>query len=232
MTKGNYVLGDWGYFKLLQLVAEGLENRDIDYALVGGGAVQARIIDAFNRYEGITAPNVSELFLRRTKDFDITSRSSEGELVYFLNMLQVENEPLSIRPKQPRRVNLAYKGRQNIEPTVVVLNYQLGTQDFSGLSEKFYNECLDTAEDLDLRYNNEVARVRVATPECIVASKLTRSSVKDIFDVSTLLKIMAQYKEKGMKPFNYDLVRRYLEESGKGHCYNNLDSIVTEVLKE
>src|SRR3989344_2722699 len=100
----NYTLGDWGYFKLLQLVAEGFEFQEIDYALVGGGAVQARIVEAFNTYEKKTAPDVPDLLLRKTKDLDITTNSSDAELVSFLNLLQFENKPLSIRPKQPRRV--------------------------------------------------------------------------------------------------------------------------------
>ncbi|MEK6940028.1 MAG: hypothetical protein AABX31_04840 [Nanoarchaeota archaeon] len=231
MVKGNYTLSDWGYFKLLQLVAESLEFQEIDYALVGGGAVQARVIEAFNKYEKITAPDVPELLLRKTKDFDITTHSSEGDLVHFLNLLQLENQPLSVRPKQPRRVNLLYSGR-SFAPVSVVLNYQIGPQDFSGLGEQFYEECLDTAEDIYLHYNNEEARVRVATPECIVASKLTRSSPKDIVDISGLLRVLARYEVKGAKPFNYGLVKQYLEEAGKGHCFQNLDEIMTEVLKE
>ncbi|MDP3698022.1 MAG: hypothetical protein Q8R47_00395 [Nanoarchaeota archaeon] len=231
MIKNNYTLGDWGYFKLLQLVAEGLDFQGINYALVGGGAVQARVIEAFNKYEKITAPNVPELLLRKTKDFDITTHSTEGELVLFLNLLQLENEPLSIRPKQPRRVNIFYSGR-NFAPVSVVLNYQIGPQDFSGLGEQFYNECLNTAEDLYLRYNNEEVRVRVATPECIIASKLTRSSPKDIVDISGLLRVLARYESRSAKPFNYELVKQYLKEAGKEHCFQNLDEIMTEVLKE
>ncbi len=232
MSAANYTLQDWGYFKLLQLLAEGLDFNEIDYALVGGGAVQARIIDAFSKYENVKAPDVSELLLRKTKDFDITTQSDEGDLVYLLNFLQLENEPLSIRSKQPRRVNLSYFGRRGFSPISVTLNYQTGPQDFSGLGEQFYNECIRTAEDLYLFYNNEDLRVRVATPECIVASKLTRASPKDIVDISGLLKILARYEKNGAKPFNYGLVKIYLTEAEKGYCYQTLDAIVTEVLKE
>ncbi len=230
--KGNHTLRDWEYFKLLQLVAEGLENQGIEYALVGGSAVQARIVELFNKYENLTAPDVSELLLRKTKDFDITTRSSEEDLVCFLNELQAENQPLSIKPKQARRVNLTYQSRRNVQPIVITLNYQTGPQDFSGLGEAFYNECLDTAEDLFLTYNNEEARVRVATPECIIASKLTRASPKDIVDISALLRSLLCYEKKGAPSFNYGTVRRYLEEAGKAHCYENLTAIVSEVLKE
>lgn len=231
MVKNNYTLGDFGYFKLLQLVAEGFDFQEIDYALVGGGAVQARVVEMFNKYEQITAPDVPELLLRKTKDFDITTRSSDAELVSFLNLLQFENEPLSIRPKQPRRVNLTYFGR-NFAPVSVILNYQTGPQDFSGLGEQFYNECLDTAEVLHLRYNNEEVRIRVATPECIIASKLTRSSPKDIVDISGLLRVLARYEGRSAKSFNYGLVKQYLKEAGKEHCFQNLDEIMEEVLKE
>ena len=229
MVKNNYNLRDWGYFKLLQLISEGLEFREVDYALVGGAAVQARIVHAFNTYEGLTAPNIPEPMLRRTKDFDITTLSSEGELVHFLNLLQLENEPLIVRPKQPLRVNLTYSGR-NAEPVTVLLNYQTGPQEFSGLSDEFYAECLRTAEDLFLHYNNEEARVRIATPECIIASKLTRSSAKDIVDISGLLRVLDSYQKKGAKPFNYELVRSYLKEAEKEYCYQNLETIMTEVL--
>lgn len=232
MVAGNYTLCDWEYFKLLQLVAEGLENQGIDYALVGGGAVQAHIVALFNKYEGLTISDVPELLLRKTKDFDITTRSSEGDLVCFLNELQAENQPLSIRPKQPRRVNLTYKSRRNVQPIVVTLNYQTGPQDFSGLSPEFYNQCLDTAEDLFLTYNNESTKVRVAAPECIVASKLTRASPKDIVDISALLRYLTHYESKGAPSFNYGLVKQFLEEAGKVHCYENLTAIVSEVLKE
>ena len=232
MVKNNYNLRDWGYFKLLQLVAEGLEFPEIDYALVGGSAIQARIANAFNVYGGITIPDIPEPMLRRTKDFDIATQSSEGELVRFLNLLQLENEPLSIRPKQPRRVSLVYSPGRGISSVSVILNYQTGPQDFSGLGDEFYGECLKTAEDISLHFNNEEARVRVATPECIIASKLTRSSHKDIVDISGLLRVLECYKEKGAKPFNYGLVKLYLKEAKKEHCFQNLDVIMTEILKE
>ena len=232
MAKDNYNLRDWGYFKLLQLISEGLNFQEIDYALVGGGAVQAIIAHAFNAYENMTAPEIPEPMMRKTKDFDITTRSSEEDLVCFLNELQAENQPLSIKPKQARRVNLTYQSRRNVQPIVITLNYQTGPHDFSGLGEAFYNECLDTAEDLFLTYNNEEARVRVATPECIIASKLTRASPKDIVDISALLRSLLCYEKKGAPSFNYGTVRRYLEEAGKAHCYENLTAIVSEVLKE
>ncbi len=232
MRQNNYNLRDWGYFKLLQMIAEGMDHLDINYALVGGGAIQAQIVNVFNNYENVTAPDVSELLLRKTKDFDITTRSNEVDLIHFLNMVQLENEPLSIRPKQPRRVNMTYRGRRGTEPISVMLNYQIGVQDFSGLGEEFYNDCLDTAEDLYLNYNNEDMRVRVATPECIVASKLTRASPKDIVDISMLLKVLTSNKSKGVRPFNYDLVKSYLKEAGKEYCYETLATIVAEVLKE
>lgn len=232
MAKDNYTLRDYEYFKLLQLIAEELEDEEIDYALVGGGAVQSRIADIFNRRDGLTAPNLSEFLLRKTKDFDITSRSSESDFIIFLNVLQAKNKRLSVGNKQPRRVNLIYQGRRSQRAVSINLNYQLGSQDFSGLNESFYNQCIDTAEALYLNYNHEEVLVRVATPECIVASKLTRSSAKDIVDISMLLNVLASDKGSEMKYFDYSLVKRYLRGAGKGHCYENLVAIVTEVLKE
>lgn len=234
MEKRNYNLRDRGYFKLLQIVAEGLDFQEVDYALVGGSAVQVRIAHAMNSYEGMTIPDIPEPMLRRTKDFDITTHSSEVELANFLNLLQVEHEPLTIKPTQPRRVVLTYpsgNGR-NTAPVSVVLNYQTGPQDFSGLSDRFYNECLNTAEELHLDYKNEGLMVRVATPECIIASKLTRYSAKDVVDISGLLRVLDSYEEKGAKPFNYDLIKQYLQEARKEHCFDRLNNIATEVLKE
>ena len=67
MKNNNYNLKDWGYFKLLQLIADKLEFQEINYALVGGGAVQARIAHALNTYENISIPNIPEPMFRRTK---------------------------------------------------------------------------------------------------------------------------------------------------------------------
>lgn len=232
MKNNNYNMKDWGYFKLLQLIAEGLELQEINYALVGGSAVQARVANAFNTYENISIPDIHEPMFRKTKDFDIATYSDEGEVVSFLNHLQLENDPLTIRPKQSRRVNLTYSPKRDISPVSIVLNYQIGPQDFAGLGSNFYDECLKTAEYLGLHYNNETAKVRVATPECIIASKLTRNSPKDIVDISGLLMVLAAYETKGARPFNYNLVKDYLREAGKENCFQNLEVIMAEVLKQ
>ena len=231
MSDKNYTLRDWGYFKLLQMVAEGLESEDLKYALVGGGATQARIVDLFYRNDGLAVPNIPgvEFLLRKTKDLDITSHSDYADFVSLFNHLQAESsQRLSVNPKGNKRAVLTYNGRKSSEPVVVSINYQTGAQDFSGLDNRFYNECIETAEDLEIVYNNEVARVRVATPESIVTSKLTRNSPKDIVDISNLLKVIKRYSGT----FDDALVREHLRRVGKENCFEMLDQIVDEVLRE
>ena len=55
--------------------------------------------------------------------------------------------------------------------------------------------------------------------------------LKDIVDISGLLRVLDGYKEKGARPLNYDLVKQYLKEADKEHCLHTLDTIMTEIIK-
>lgn len=229
----NYTLRDWEYFELLKILVEGLDLSNIDYALVGGGATQAHIASILSKAHRTTIPKVPglDLILRPTKDLDITSRaSSEGFANYFANLQHINEPHIEITPKQSRKVQISYKGRNRHEPVTINMNYQTGPQDFAGLDDHFYNECINSARKVDLSYRNEKVSVKVASPVCVITSKLTRSNSKDTFDISNLLNVIYYYGG-GLKSFDFDKVREYLMHAGKPEIYGRLEEIRAQVIK-
>jgi len=228
----NYTLKDRGYFETLKRITEELSRHNISYALVGGAAVQTRVADVLSRANKLSIPDIPELetLLRKTKDFDITTKPLEENFsfVSFFNEFQALNPDLSIIEEGPKtkRINLSGKN-----PVSVILNYQAGPQDLYGLDSSFYFECIDTAEELDLRYNNSRSKVRVAKPEYIITSKLTRADSKDIWDISVLLKTIEQHRNYTPK-FKPSLVKFLLERAGRGEIYGRLEEIQKQILKK
>jgi hypothetical protein len=90
---------------------------------------------------------------------------------------------------------------------------------------------LDSATLLDLRYGNQTASVRVAAPECLIASKLTRNDPKDIWDIGALLKTMRIYRNKIGK-LKEAKIQDYLTRSGKSEMIGRLAEIKKQILKE
>lgn len=226
----NYTLKDGVYFNALGILTSEFERQGIDYALVGGAAIQARISDTICRRQKTNIRDAVGLehLLRETKDFDITSNVPEETFVRYFNELQATIPNVSILPERARSKRMKIKGK---EDALIHINYQTGPQDFVGLNEDFYQECIRTAQPLRLKYNGTATTVNVATPECIVTSKLTRSDPKDIWDIATLLRTMKMYKQQAGK-FKESKVRDYLESAGRGEIFGRFGEIKRQILKE
>jgi hypothetical protein len=226
----NYTLIDKEYFEILQKVSEQLDRQKIDYALVGGAGVQARITNILCRVNKTDASNVIglETLLRETKDLDITTKSEEKDFVRFFNELQASNPNILVQPEALRSRKIILKGDEKV---CVYLNYQTGPQDLAGLDEIFYYECIETAEDLNLRNGNFRLIASVALPEYLITSKITRNDPKDIWDIGTLLRVMKQYPSY-CRRFRPSKVKSMLERAGKEEMYGRLEEIRKQILKQ
>ncbi|MHA1866261.1 MAG: hypothetical protein ACTSWZ_07130 [Candidatus Heimdallarchaeaceae archaeon] len=229
----NYTLKDRGYFEILKIVSEEFSRQKIRYALVGGAGVQARIADILSKAQETDVSNVQGLenLLRGTKDLDITSNASEEDFIKYFNEVQALNPAINISSGGVRSKKFSLKGRRGKELVAICLNYQTGPQDLSGLDESFYNECIQTSEILNLNYGNKEIGVSVAKPEYLVASKLTRSDTKDIWDIGALLRTIKQNPSVA-REFNPDKVKELLERANRGEIYGRLDEIRKQILAE
>lgn len=226
----NYTLRDKEYFEALRILAEEFERQNIGYALVGGTGVQARIVDIVCRAQKVTIPDINGLehLLRETKDFDITSNATEVEFTRFFNEFQALHSNISVETESIRSKKIRVRGK---EEAIVFVNYQTGPQDLSGLDENFYSLCISTAEPLLLRYRGTKFPVYVATPECLVTSKLTRNDPKDIWDIATLLRTMRLYRRYAGK-FRQEKVKEYLEKANRGEIIGRIEEIKKQIIKE
>jgi len=234
MVNHNYTLQKQGYFETLNRISQELDRQGIEYALVGGAGVQARIANALSLVRRTDISNIPELehLLRDTKDFDITSWASKEDFVKFFNVLQASNHPrLTVTPYRSGSNIVTLSGNKRREkPTEIYMNYQTGPEDFKGLDSKFYEECIDSAQPLQLWNGNEKCEVNVAKPEFLVSSKLTRYDPKDIFDIGNLLRVI--WKNRGyVERFDYSLVKEILERNKKGELYSRLEEIRDQILK-
>lgn len=226
----NYTLRDRGYFDALKILAEEFDRREINYALVGGTGIQARISNILCRAQKTDIGNASglEYLLRETKDFDITSNASEGVFVNYFNELQIVHPNVMIHPEGIRNKRMKVRGKEDVN---IFINYQTGPQDLAGLDEYFYNECINTAENLNLRYGNTNFSVSVATPECLITSKLTRNDPKDIWDMGALMKTMKIYKQYSGK-LRQGRIEKYLKMANKEEMIGRIGEIKKQILKE
>lgn len=232
MAKGNYTLRNQDYFDLLGRVTEGLDEEGIEYALVGGAGVQARICDIIGRARQVPIRSADELdlLLRPTGDYDITAKSTEQDFVKFFNALQAKNAPhILVEQKGKRSARIVFDGTEKI---AVTANYQTGPQDFMGLDDEFYEEVIQTADMLNLAYNSHRISARVAQSEALVTSKLTRSTVKDVVDIVSLLRAINTYGGQSLDTFDEEKVRSTLERAGKGEMFSELERINAQVFKE
>lgn len=227
----NYTLKDRGYFESLKVLAEEFDRQKIRYALVGGTGIQARISNILCRAQKTNMNNVIGLehLLRETKDFDLTSNASENDFVNYFNELQALCPNVSIHTSGIRSKKMKLKRKD--ENTSMIINYQTGPQDLAGLNEYFYNECINTAERLNLEYGNTALSVYVATPECLITSKLTRNDPKDIWDIGALLKTMKMHKQYSGK-LRQKRIEEYLARANKEEMVGRIAEIKKQILKE
>ena len=221
---------DREYYDTLKILTEEFDRKGIQYALVGGAGIQARIADFFCKNQKTDISNTIglESLLRETKDFDITTNSPEEVFVNYFNELQAINPNVSVFPERLRSKRIKVSGKEEIS---VFLNYQTGPQDFAGLDEHFYLDCIETAQPINLKYSNEECSVFVATPECLIASKLTRNDPKDIWDIGAVMKGMKMCRPQSGK-LRQGMIEKYLIRADKGEIIGRLNEIKKQIIKE
>ncbi len=227
----KYTLANRDYFDLLGSISEQLDRSEINYALVGGTGVQARIANIVfeAKKEDILTARL-ELLFRGTKDFDLAATSNEEQFIRFFNEFQALNPNATLGSQGKRKQRqITYRGSKT--PMEVFLNYEVGPQDFTGLDDSFYYDCVNHAELLRLKNGNKSIRVYVARPEHLITSKLTRYDPKDILDIGNLLKVMQIYGQKAGK-LDSHLIKTYLEKADKVELIGRLDEVRKQVLKE
>lgn len=228
MAESNYTLRDKSYFNLLGELSSELERAGVEYALVGGAGIQARVSEKLSKVRGTDISSLEELdLLRKTKDIDITSRADDIKFASFFNNWQLINPNISLEEMYGKKKNIQFKtAPYSVD---IMLNYQTDPSDLKGLGEKFYYECIDTAEPLELWHGNKDIGVRVAKPEYLIASKLTRSAEKDIYDISLMLKI---FDKDSSNRIDFNKIRNILNESDKPYKIGVLEDIIKDVLKK
>ncbi len=228
MVEPNYNIKDKAYFSLIGEVSEELSNSNINYALVGGAAVQVRVASILSaaKQGDIGMVDDLDLLLRETKDIDITSNADDGKFMYFFNEWQVKNPNIMLKHLGEKRKEITFV---TCPKTIdVILNYQTEPNDLKGLDENAFYECIDTATPVELWYDNKRIETVVALPEYIVASKLTRAEEKDKFDISVLLKTTEKYGPR----IDFNKIKFILERAGKNYKYQVLEDIISGILKK
>lgn len=212
------------YFNVASALHDALEEQGILYAIVGGSGVQASIVDAVARHGLDTIKqHKAELqnLLRPTKDIDIGTLNGSNEKMFSVGKEIAEACGAGYNPMlDSRALKFEFDGQ---EP--VYVQYELAKDDFKGLPE-IYESVVKDAKTLKLCYNGKHAvGLKVAKPEYLIASKLTRGADKDKIDISHLLTVC---KNSGI-PIQLEDIRAILKGSNKGELFKNLERICLDL---
>lgn len=222
--EGMYTLLNREYFNIAGALHEALKEQDVKYAVVGGGGIQARIVDAVAK-QGLKSikdcKHILQTPLRSTTDIDIATSGGDG--VKMFSAGQKISGSCGVGYNQMRDAR-ALKF-EPVGKAPIYVQYELDKDNFQGLPE-MYNSVIEEAEKLNLRYNGKHGiELMVAQPKHLIASKLTRWAPKDIVDTSNLLKI---YHDCG-KQIDIEDIRAILKGSNKGNLFERLERICLDL---
>ncbi|QTA79223.1 Uncharacterized protein dnl_14780 [Desulfonema limicola] len=218
MTKQNaYIITDDIFMDSLHIICKNF--KDIPYAIVGGGAVQVYVTYAAiknGKFDSIKEINGLPFILRKTGDIDLSFHFDFTEIVKRFNLI-ITNAAGNYRFHSfTKRFVIQHKNdRFN-------LNYQTEPEDLKGIPS-YYEDIIRTAILVDLPCKNEILKLKIAKPEYLIASKLTRSRPKDQIDISLILKSA----EIDNYPFDSEEVRSILKSVGKGDNYDILMELMS-----
>ncbi|HLC75164.1 MAG TPA: hypothetical protein VJH88_04905 [Candidatus Nanoarchaeia archaeon] len=99
--KGDYTILDQPYRNAMTLVCGEFDRRGVEYAVIGGGAVQIQIVNAIEEPEKLTD------LLRRTGDIDIVVDAPIEEMVLMFNELASEGRASNSIKGKPRVGNVS-----------------------------------------------------------------------------------------------------------------------------
>lgn len=217
MKKYNvYTIQDDIFMDALLLIHENFY--DIPYALVGGGAVQVYLSSVVIKREKISSIkeiNGLSYVLRKTGDIDMSFNYETSALVEKFNLIINDSSlPYTFHNFIKRFVLQEGARRFNI-------NYQIEPSDLKGISSYYY-DIINSVVTVELPYRNKKLSVKIARPEYLIASKLTRIKPKDQVDIVVLLKAM----ESENYMFDSEEVRSILKSIGKDENYDILKDLM------
>ncbi|MCP4397840.1 MAG: hypothetical protein GY801_11145 [bacterium] len=213
MKKQNvYTIQDDLFMDALKIVHDHFD--DVPYAIVGGGAVQVYVVSiAIKQAQLRSVKDINGLsfILRRTGDIDLSFHCDVTKLINKFNGI-IERTTGSYRFHSFAKRFVIQAGKHRFN-----LNYQTEPVDLKGIPSYYY-DIIETAIDVELPHNNIIFSLKIAKPEYLIVSKLTRVKPKDHVDIILLLNAM----ESVGYPFDSEEVRSILKSIGKPHNYDIL----------
>lgn len=217
MHKQNvYTIQDDIFLDALKLIHEHFQ--DVLYALVGGGAVQIYVSAAAihaGQLQSVKDINGLAFILRKTGDLDLSFHVDAAELVAKFNLIIEQASGTYTFHNFPKRFVL------QAGPRRFNLNYQIEPEDLKGIST-YYHDIIATAITVVLPYQHTLLQLKLARPEYLIVSKLTRAKPKDQIDIALLLKAM----ETERYAFDAEEVRSILKAVNKGEQYDLLAELM------
>lgn len=194
---------------------------EIPYAIVGGGAIQIYASFAAMKeadLDSVKDLNGLSLSLRKTGDIDLSFDYDSTELTKKLNLIIEQTVGIYTFHSFSKRF-VIQDGTRRLN-----LNYQNNPDDLKGIST-YYNDIIHTAITIEFPYKSEKIYLKIARPEYLIVSKLTRNKPKDQADIVLLLKSM----ELNNYPFDSEEVRSILKSVNKEDKYNILLELMDSV---
>ncbi|MDM8526308.1 hypothetical protein QUF80_23260 [Desulfococcaceae bacterium HSG8] len=217
MTKQNaYIITDDIFMDSLNIISKNFS--EIPYAIVGGGAVQVYVTYAAiksGNFGSVREINGLSFILRKTGDIDISFQYDPTELVKKFNLIIAETKGFYKFHSFSKRFVIQHKTHR------FNLNYQTEPGDLKGIPS-YYEDIITTAMSLELPYKTDMLQLKIARPEYLVVSKLTRGKPKDQIDISLILKSA----EADKYPFDSEEVRSILKSVNKADRYDILAELM------
>jgi len=217
MKKQNsYIISDDIFMDSLGIIHENFS--DIPYAIVGGGAVQIYVSSVAIQTANLGSVkeiNGLSFILRKTGDIDLSFNYEPADLIKKFNLIISHASCFYTFHSFTKRFVLQH-GDQRFN-----LNYQTEPDDLKGIPA-YYHDIIDTAISLELPYKSSILQLKIARPEYLVISKLTRARPKDQIDIALILKAaeMSEY------PFDSEEVRSVLKSVNAEDKYNILAELM------
>ncbi|MCP4351392.1 MAG: hypothetical protein GY795_38490 [Desulfobacterales bacterium] len=217
MKKQNaYTIKDEIFLDALEIIHNNFN--EIPYAIVGGGAVQVYAASVSIKNAGLKSVkdiNGLSLILRRTGDIDLSFNYDVAKLTEKLNFIIEKCSGVYTFHNFAKRFVIQDKNRR------FNLNYQTEPEDMKGIPS-YYHDIIHTSIAVDLPYKNKNLHIRIARPEYLVISKLTRIKPKDQVDILLLLKA----SEMDNYPFDTEEVRSVLKSVNQEDNYSILAELM------
>lgn len=212
MKKQNvYTIKDDMFMDALKIIHD--HFYDVPYAIVGGGAVQVYVASVAVKEAQLSSVkdiNGLSFILRRTGAINLSFHCDFTELTKKFNLIIAETSGYTFHSFTKRFVIQAGRRRFN-------LNYQTDPEDLKGIPAYYY-DIINSAITIEIPYQNMLMPLKIARPEYLIVSKLTRVKPKDQVDIVLLLNAM----ESDDYPFDSEEVRSILKSIDKQHNYDIL----------